>query len=146
MSKNSVFLNIHYLINELIVSIEQLQKEWHSPIYAFFHPNPKITYINNQRAHDFTCNAKYCKGQGKNACLVQHYLDTTDSKSRGGLHRHAKLCWGEENLEQADMAKNVDEACNMLKNTKLIDGKITAVFEQTGKGKITYSNCQHTRV
>ena len=30
-------------------------------------------------------------------------------------------------------------------NTKLIDGKIPTVFERTGKGKITYSNCQHTR-
>ena len=33
----------------------------------------------------------------------------------------------------------------MLKNAKLIDRQITAVFEQTGKGKVTYSNHQHTR-
>ena len=33
----------------------------------------------------------------------------------------------------------------MLKNMKLVYGGSTAVFEQTGKGKITYSHCQHTR-
>lgn len=135
----------HCLINKLIFCLERLQKEWRSPIYAFFHPNPEITYIDNRRAHDFTCNAKDCKGWGKNPCLVRRYLDTRDSKSTGGLRRHAKICWGEENLERADAAKNIEEARKILKNTKLIDGKITAVFERTGQGKVTYSNRQHTR-
>ena len=61
--------------------------------------------------------------------MVQHYLDTTDSKSTGGLCRHARICWGEKNLEQANAAKNIEEACQMLKNAKLIDEQITAVFE-----------------
>ena len=119
----------HCFINELIISIEWLQKEWRSPIYAFFQPNPEITYVDNRCAHDFTCNAKHCKGQGKNPHLVRRYLDTTDSKSTSGLLRHARICWGEENLEQANAAKNIEEACQMLKNAKLIDGQITAVFE-----------------
>lgn len=86
-----------------------------------------------------------CKGKGKNPCLVCHYLDTGDRKSTGGLHHHAKSCWGEENVASANEAKNIEEACQGLKDAKLINGKITAVFEWTGKGKITYSARQHTR-
>ena len=95
--------------------------------------------------HDFTCNAKVCKGRGKNPCLVRRYLDTSDSKSTGGLHRHAKICWGEENVARADEARNIEEACRGLKDAKLINGTITAVFERTGKGKVTYSVRQHTK-
>jgi hypothetical protein len=95
--------------------------------------------------HDFTCNAKMCKGKGKNPRLVRRYLDTSDKNSSGSLHRHAKLCWGEENIARADEAKNIEEARRALKEAKLINGTITAVFERTGKGKVTYSARQHTK-
>jgi hypothetical protein len=95
--------------------------------------------------HDFTCNAKVCKGKGKNPRLVRRYLDTGDRKSTGSLRRHAKICWGEENVARADEAKNIEEARQGLKDAKLINGTITAVFQRTGKGKITYSARQHTR-
>jgi hypothetical protein len=95
--------------------------------------------------HDFTCNAKVCKGRGKNPRLVRRYLDTSDSKSTGSLRRHAKICWGEENIARADEAKNIEQARQALKDAKLINGTITAVFERTGKGKITYAARQHTK-
>jgi hypothetical protein len=68
-----------------------------------------------------------------------------DYKSTSGLRRHAKNCWGEENVSRADDAKNIDDARQALKDSKLINGRITAVFERTGKGKVTYSTSQHTR-
>ena len=95
--------------------------------------------------HDFTCNAKVCKGKGNNSRLVHRYLDTSDKNSTGSLRRHAKLCWGEENIARADEAKNIEEARRALKEAKLINGTITAVFERTGKGKVTYSARQHTK-
>ena len=83
------------------------RKEWHSPIYAFFKPKAEINYIGGRHVHDFTCNAKVCKGKGKNPRLVCRNLDTGDRKFTGGLHRHAKSCLGEENITSANEAKNI---------------------------------------
>ena len=94
--------------------------------------------------HDFTCNAKNCKGKGKTPRQVRRYLDTGDSKSTGSLRRHAKLCWGSDIVAQADATKDVGIARAGLKDAELKDGSITAVFERTGKGKITYSHRPHT--
>ena len=80
-----------------------------------------------------------------NPRLVRRYLDTSDSKSTGSLRRHAKLCWGEENVARADEVKNIGEARLALKDAKVVNGTITAAFERTGKGKITYSARQHTK-
>jgi hypothetical protein len=125
--------------------LEKLKKDWRSPIYAFFHPNPATNYIDGRRVHDFTCNAKVCRGKGKEPRIIRRYLDKSDSKSTSGLRRHARICWGEENVARADDAKNIDAARQALKDSKLIDGRITAVFKRTGKGKVTYSTSQHTR-
>ncbi|KAF8957055.1 hypothetical protein BDZ97DRAFT_1954953 [Flammula alnicola] len=126
--------------------LERLQKDWRSPIYAFFNPEVTINDVEGRRVHDFTCNAKHCKGKGKNTRLVRRYLDTGDSKSTSSLHRHAKICWGEENVAKADEAKDVGIARAALKGAELRDGSITAIFERTGKGKVTYSHRPHTRV
>lgn len=123
----------------------RLRRDWRSPIYAFFSPEVAITYVNGRRAHDFTCSAKNCKGKGSNPRLVRRYLDKKDKGSTSGLRRHAKICWGEENVERAVEAKNIESARNALKKAKLLDGSITAVFKRTGKGKITYSHRQHTK-
>jgi hypothetical protein len=55
------------------------------------------------------------------------------------------MCWGEDNIGRADEAKNLEEARQAIKDAKLINGTISAVFQRTGKGKITYSTRQHTR-
>ena len=48
-------------------------------------------------------------------------------------------------LDKATEAGNIESVRQALKDAKLIDGSITAVFNRMGKGKITYSHCQHTK-
>jgi hypothetical protein len=76
---------------------------------------------------------------------VRRYLDTSDRKSTGNLRQHAKMCWGDETVKGADNCRDVDLARDALKKATIKDGSITAAFERTGKGKITYSHRQHTR-
>lgn len=71
------------------------------------------------------------------ASMTLRALDTGDSKSTGALRRHAKMCWGEANVTKADQSKDIDAARDALKGAVLRDGSITAVFERTGKGKVT---------
>jgi hypothetical protein len=77
--------------------------------------------------------------------MVRRYLDTGDKSSTSGLRRHAVLCWGEEIVKDACATKNIEMARDGLKGAKLKDGSITAVFERTGKGKVSYSHRQHTK-
>ena len=84
--------------------------------------------------HDFTSNAKVCKGREKNPRLVHRYLDTSDSKLTGGLRRHAKICWGEENVARADEARNIEEACQKLKDAKLINHNCSIQMDRKRKG------------
>jgi len=78
--------------------------------------------------------------------MVRRYLDTGDKSSTGGLRWHAILCWGEEVVKEACATKNIETARDGLNRAELKDGSITAVFERTGKGKISYSHRQHTKV
>lgn len=55
------------------------------------------------------------------------------------------MCWGEDIVRQVTEAGNIESARQALKDAKLIDGSITAVFNRMGKGKITYSHRQHTK-
>ncbi|KAF8131085.1 hypothetical protein EV363DRAFT_1165668, partial [Boletus edulis] len=118
----------------------RLQKEWTSPVYAFFDPIPAIREINGRRVHEFTCSARGCKVK------VRRYLDTLDARSTSNMRKHVKGCWGTDALEAADSAKDVDEARTKIAGSILRDGSITAAFERKGKGKISYSHRQHTRV
>ena len=65
-------------------------------------------------------------GKG-NGCMVCCYLDTDDAKSTGNLHKHAKVCWGEETVATADQTQHVEAAHEALKKRK--DGSITEAFE-----------------
>ena len=126
---------------------ERLQKEWTAPIYAFFKPKPIIESIDGRRVHVFVCNAKACKAKGKFGRNVRRYLDTGDSKSTSNLRRHAKVCWGEETIASATSNRvDMHAARRILKGTSLMrDGSITAAFDRTGKGTVTYSNRQLTK-
>ncbi|KAF4618847.1 hypothetical protein D9613_009691 [Agrocybe pediades] len=124
--------------------LERLSQEWTSNIYGFFSPTVKIAEINGRRAHEFECSAEHCKGHGVNARIVRRFLDKGDAKSTSNLKRHAIRCWGETLVEQAMKAANVESIREGLKDAKLVDGSITAVFKRNGKGKITYSHRQHT--
>jgi hypothetical protein len=118
-----------------------------SPIYAFFQPIPSITTVDGRRVHEFKCTASHCKGRGKKPRIVICYLDTTDRNSTGSLHKHARLCWGDDIVHGADACGDLDGAREGLaKARKLQDGSITAAFERKGKGKVTFSHRQHTKV
>ena len=81
--------------------LELLSKDWNSPIYVFFKPTPSIEYIKECHVHIFECNAKHCKGKG-NGHMVHRYLDTTNAKLTSNLHKHVKICWGEDVVATAD--------------------------------------------
>jgi hypothetical protein len=132
------------LIRHLICSLERLQRDWRSKIYAFFNSEVKIKYPDGRKCHEFTCSAKYCKGKGKNPRTVRRYLDTKDRASTKSLRAHALHCWGPEIVEKSEEASNIASARDALKKADLRDGSITAVFERTGKGKVTYSHRPHT--
>ena len=113
-------------------------------MYAFFQPTVKITYVNNRKCHEFTCNARNCKGKGRNPRIVRRFLDTKDKASTKTLRVHAINCWGQENVNNSENAIDITSARESLKGAELRDGSITAVFERTGKGKVTYSHRNHT--
>jgi hypothetical protein len=118
-------------------------KEWDAPIYVFFKATPSVDYIDGHKAHVFECNASHCRGKTR---FVRCFLDKGDAKSTSNLRHHAKSCWGEEAMVAADNTRDVRSACDALANHKDIDGSIMAAFQRAGKGKFTYSHCQHTKV
>jgi len=54
-------------------------------------------------------------------------------------------CWGKEIVQSASAAKDIASAQQALGKAEMRDGSLTAVFERSGKGKITYSHVSHTR-
>jgi hypothetical protein len=101
-----------------------------------------VVYIDGRRVHAFRCAAKMCKGKG----IVRRYLDKGDRTSTSNMRKHAKGCWGDTVVADACEGGNTKETRESLKNGKMgVDGSITAVFERTGKGKVTYSHRQHTQ-
>jgi hypothetical protein len=111
-------------------------------VYAFFKAVPDVDYVEGRRSHNFICLAKHCKGKSR---IVKRYLDKGDCKSTSNLRKHAKKCWGSDMVAEADEAKNADEVRKTTVKGTLLPGLITAAFERTGKGTVTYSHRQHTR-
>ncbi|KAI6001417.1 hypothetical protein EDD15DRAFT_2158970 [Pisolithus albus] len=118
---------------------EQLQKEWVSPVYAFFGSMPVIKEIDGHRVHEFKCSARGCKVK------IRRYLDTKDARSTSNMRKHVKSCWGGDVLSVADNAKDANEVRMKIVGSILRNGSITAIFERKGKGKVTYSHRQHTQ-
>ena len=126
-------------MNKLISQwIEWLQKEWISPVYAFFNPIPTIREIDGRHVYEFKCQARACKAK------IHRYLDTKDARSTGNMQKHVKSCWGDDILSKADAAKDANEVRMKIVGSILWTGSITVAFERKGKGKITYSHQQHT--
>jgi hypothetical protein len=67
-----------------------------------------------------------------------------DSNSTGNLRKHVKKCWGAEALQAAEDAEGINDARERVVDSLNRSGMITAAFEHKGKGKVTYSNRQHT--
>ena len=128
-----------------LIILDRLIEEWTSPVYAFFGKIPDISYVNGRCVHEFRCSAKSCKAKGVHKRIVRRYLDTSDCKSTSNLKRHATMCWGAENVEGA-LAAKVDIEGARVTLAGLKDGSITAAFERTGKGKVSYSHRQHSKV
>ena len=61
--------------------------------------------VKGRRVHVFECYAKHCKGKG-NGRFVRRYLDTTDAKSTSNLRKHAKICFGDEEVASADKTRD----------------------------------------
>ena len=77
---------------------------WDATTYAFYKPTPRIKYVKGQHVHSFKCVSPCCK------VCVHCYLDTKDSFSTLGLHRHAISCWGEAVVKAAKEAANLKVA------------------------------------
>lgn len=72
------------------------------------------------------------------------WLNKKDKHSTSNLRKHTKSCFGEEALRSADELGSVSHAHEGMK-AYLRSGDLTTLFVRTGKGKVTYSVCQHTR-
>lgn len=115
-------------------------------MYAFFEADIAIREVKGRRVHVFKCAARHCKGKGFTPREVKRWLDTKDKSSTGSLKDHAKVCWGEDLVkEAAEAGSSINEIRTSLENANLEQGRLTAVFERVGKGKITYSHMPHTR-
>jgi hypothetical protein len=124
---------------------ERMAKDWTSPIYGFFHPRPEVKVVEGRRCHEFQCAAPLCKGKGTKPRMVRRYK--SDRNSTSNMHKHAKNCWGEENVSKALGVKgelSIDDVRKSLMQAKFHDGSITASFERKGKGSVTFSTRQHT--
>ena len=133
----TIFQNIQ-LIPKITV---RLMKRWVAPVYAFFRPTPAIVYVEGRTVHIFECAASHCKCKTR---FIRRYIDTGDISSTSNLRRHAIRCWGDEAVSAADKTSNAKVAREAISN-KEPNGSITAAFERVGKGKVTYSNRQHTK-
>ncbi|KAG1726410.1 hypothetical protein EDB19DRAFT_1618414, partial [Suillus lakei] len=125
-------------ITSIQYKTEHLMNDWNSPVYVFFDPTPQIIEIDGRHAHDFKCQATRCKTK------VRRYLDKGDACSTGNIWKHVHSYWGDEVLKAADQAKNANKVRQKIISSFLQNGSITASFECNGKGKVTYSHCQHT--
>jgi hypothetical protein len=146
MKRNLVYLFASHLHIHNSLILERLKKIWKSPVYSFFYTDVKIEISEAGRvAHIFKCSAIHCQGKGKDARLVRHFTDKGDKNSTSNLKRHAEGCWGKAIVQEAIECGDISIARKALKKATLRDGRITAVFERTGKGKLTYSHRQHTQ-
>ena len=116
-----------------------MKKQWRSPIYSFFKPDPTIEYIGGRHTHVFHCAANGCqKG-------VRCFLDKGNRRSTGNMCKHMKACWGEDVLQQVLQIKDHHMAHKAVKNYKK-NGTITTAFEWKGKGKVKYSHLPLTKM
>ncbi|GBE77188.1 putative AC transposase [Sparassis crispa] len=104
--------------------LSEMQKDWTATAYAFY--KPEVTIETD-----------------KVGMKVKRWLDKGDRTSMGNMHRHIRKCWGEEALAAADEMNTAADAHPSVEKFRWSED-ITAAFERKGKGKITYSACQHT--
>lgn len=128
---------LHYRCQLILASVERLRKKWTSPVYAFYHPDPTIEYIDGRCTHVFLCMAKGCK----KTCRC--FLDKGNRLSTNNLRKHICKCWGPDVLKHAESAESVKEAHKFVLGV-LQDGDITIAF-CCKKGTVSYSHRTHMR-
>lgn len=97
-----------------------------------------ISYKNGHKYVEFTCSSTVCKENG----VIQQFCDTSDRNSMGNMRHHAVTCWGKETVD-GSINSDIKSVRKGLSQKK--DGSITAMFEDKGKGVITYSNVAMTK-
>ena len=122
-----------------IIELEQLSKDWKSPIYAFYHPIPDVAYVNEWCCHEFKCAGRGCKYKAR------RYLDTKDKSSTGNLIKHVRACWGEEAWAVANKCKDAAEARVVVTKPLAKNGSITKVFKRLGKKVVAYSTQMNSK-
>ncbi|KIK40527.1 hypothetical protein CY34DRAFT_87163, partial [Suillus luteus UH-Slu-Lm8-n1] len=118
----------------------KIAKGWTSPVYTFFELVLSIKYTGGHRAHVFKCIAK---GYWQH---VRCYLDKGYVKSMSNMVKHVKSCWSDVAYEATQEAKTVVSARESVTDNILKTSSITTSFERKGKGKVTYSHKQHTKI
>lgn len=117
-----------------------MSKRWTSPAYTFYESTPTIGYENKRRYHAFKCLNRGCKH------TIRRYLDGKDATSTGNMYRHAVTCFGAEAVDSAKALGTADAArAQRHGGAGSASGTITAAFERTGRGKVTYSHKQHSK-
>lgn len=115
-------------------------------MYAFYSPIPEIEYRDGRKCHIFRCTAQ--ANVTRCGHRIVRYLDTKDAQSTSNLRKHARKCWGEDVIKEADEAGTLDAARTLLRKDAGSDkrnGSITSHFARQGKGRVTYSHRQHTK-
>ncbi|KIL55689.1 hypothetical protein M378DRAFT_50957, partial [Amanita muscaria Koide BX008] len=106
-----------------------LQKDWSSPVYAFFGLVPDIEYVDGRRSHVFKCLARSCSK------TIRRYLDKGDAKSTSNMWKHTRSCYGEDVVAQIAEAKDIKTARKAVKGY-IANGTITAAFEQVQEWRL----------
>ncbi|KAI0083812.1 hypothetical protein BDY19DRAFT_998288 [Irpex rosettiformis] len=121
--------------------LARLQVNWTAVVYVFYKTGVTIVHVGGRHTLQFHCDGLGCKSS------VLHYLGMHDSTSTRNLRKHIQTCksWGEEALAIAKRAGlRADKTHKCFKDI-VRSRSIKKAFECTGKGKVSYSLCQHTR-
>lgn len=114
-------------------------KKWTAGVYAFY-DTPTVAYPAPSRtlAHAFHCAARGCKK------VIHRYVASKDITSTSNLWRHASACWGEDAINAAKSARDVEEVRKITASIKR-SGSITEAFERK-TDVVTYSHRPFTRI
>jgi hypothetical protein len=107
MSQSSVcVMCIHLFLSSKHpeMAIDCMSKKWDAPIYVFFKPSATIEYVGKCKVHVFECATARCHCKSK---FIWQFLYTSDAGSMSNMHRHVKVCWGDDAVTAADTTGNI---------------------------------------
>jgi hypothetical protein len=120
----------------------RLSNNWNAPIYAFYEPLVKVEYVRVkgvlQKCHTFKCALKRCRNKG-----IHQFLAGSDRQSTSNLRKHAKRCWGDDTIENADKLPDVAAARSLMDG--VTQSSITKAFAWVVNTKVSYATRQHSK-